>query len=316
MPCAIQMASHLSGLTTHVIRIWERRYGAMSPTRTDSNRRLYCEEAIKRLKLLRQLTEVGHRIGNVAKLPTEDLELLLDQHLQRTLLPRTKSAPDAPLKPLEDPKQFVDLCMAASKAFDSETLHHLFKRARHQLGQRGMLHHVICPLIQKIGDSWQAGNLRPGQEHLATSVIREVLMMPVPGSVVAESAPELVITTPSGETHELGAMLVAASARDLGWKVTYLGPNLPSEEIAACATARQARAVALSLVYPENCPNITGKVRQLRGLLPKETTLIIGGRAAEGYKEQLSDLDIHWAHCLNGLDNLLTQATRLGAARE
>lgn len=313
MPCAIQMASHLSGLSAHVIRIWERRYGAMSPTRTESNRRLYCEEAIKRLKLLRQLTEVGHRISNVAKLATEDLELLLDQHLQRALLPKAKSkaAQNEALKPIEDPKKFVDLCMAASKAFDSEVMHHLLQRARQQLGQRGMLHHVICPLIQTIGESWQAGNLRPGQEHLATNVIREVLMMPVPGNQVAENAPELVITTPSGEVHELGAMLVAASARDLGWKVTYLGPNLPVEEIAACASARNAKAVALSLVYPEKCPAIAEKVKQLRQMMPESTALIIGGRSAAGYQEQLPDLSIHWVDCLDGLDKILTQASVL-----
>ena len=69
MICPIQLASRLSGLSTHVIRIWERRYGALSPTRTDTNRRMYCEEAIKRLNLLRELTENGHRIGGVAKLP-------------------------------------------------------------------------------------------------------------------------------------------------------------------------------------------------------------------------------------------------------
>jgi len=134
------------------------------------------------------------------------------------------------------------------------------------------------------------------------------LMTPVPGSQLAENAPELVITTPAGEVHELGAMLVAASARDLGWKVTYLGPNMPIEEIAACAAARKARAVALSLVYPEKCPAIQDKVRQLRQILPASTALIIGGRAAAGYQELLSDLSIHWAYSLNGLDRILTQA--------
>ena len=79
------MASQLSGLSTHVIRIWERRYGAMNPTRTDTNRRMFCEEAIRRLKLLRELTENGHRIGNVAQRPTDELQKLVDQQLQQTV---------------------------------------------------------------------------------------------------------------------------------------------------------------------------------------------------------------------------------------
>ena len=76
------MASQLSGLSPHVIRIWERRYGALSPSRTDTNRRMYCHEAIERLKLLRELTEQGHRIGNIARMPTEELQKLRDQQLQ------------------------------------------------------------------------------------------------------------------------------------------------------------------------------------------------------------------------------------------
>jgi methanogenic corrinoid protein MtbC1 len=156
-----------------------------------------------------------------------------------------------------------------------------------------------------IGNEWQAGNLRPAHEHVATSVIREMLMTPVPGSQVAPSAPEIIITTPAGEMHELGAMLAAASARDLGWKITYLGPNLPIEEIAACAKARKARAVALSVVYPEKCPIIKDKLIRIRQLLPESVALIVGGRASRGYQEHLTDLPIHWVHSLGELDQVL-----------
>lgn len=310
MPCPIQMASQLSGLSPHVIRIWERRYGALNPSRTDTNRRMYCQEAIARLKLLRELTENGHRIGNIAHLPTEELQKRVEAGLKQSA-PESGTASfsvDA-TAPLEKPEQFVNLCIEASKAYDSDRLRRLLLRSRQQFGQRGMLHHVICPLIQSVGEAWQAGNLRPSHEHVATSVIREFLMTPVPGSQTAASAPEIIITTPSGEMHEMGALLAAATARDLGWRITYLGPNLPIEEIAACAKARRARAVALSVVYPEKCPIIEDKLRRVRQLLPEPMTLIIGGRAARGYQDCLPDLNIRWAHCLTTLDEILIKAS-------
>lgn len=308
MPCPIQMASQLSGLSPHVIRMWERRYGALNPTRTDTNRRMYCHEAIDRLKLLRELTEQGHRIGNIARLSTDDLQKLRQQPSTPQAAPEspTSFSVDATL-PLETHQQYIELCIDAAKTYDSDRLRRLLQRARQQFGQRGMLHHVICPLIAHVGEEWQSGNLRPSQEHVTTSVIREILMTPVPGSQTATHAPEIIITTPAGEVHELGALLAAASARDLGWKITYLGPNLPVEEIAACAKARKARAVALSVVYPENCPTIEGKLRHLRQLLPEPMALIVGGRAARGYELKLPSLNILWAHSLNGLDNILTQ---------
>jgi DNA-binding transcriptional MerR regulator len=304
------MASQLSGLSPHVIRIWERRYNALNPSRTGTNRRMYCEEAIQRLKLLRELTEGGHRIGNVARLPTEELKKLSDQLLTRgSPGPAATFSVDASPS-LEKPEDFVKLGLEASRLYDSDRLRRLLQRARQQFGQRGMLHHVICPLIEMIGREWQAGNLRPAHEHVATSVIRELLMTPVPGSQTAESAPEIIITTPSGEMHELGAMLAAASARDLGWRITYLGASLPIEEIAACARARKARAVALSVVYPEKCPVTEDKLRRLRQLLPAEVDLLVGGRAARGYQENLPDLPIHWAHSLVDLDKLLVSLGR------
>jgi methanogenic corrinoid protein MtbC1 len=300
------MASQLSGLSSHVIRIWERRYNALSPSRTCTNRRMYCEEAIERLKLLRELTENGHRIGRVAGLCTADLRALVDQQLTRSGPPASAVTFSVDATPaLETPEDFIKLCIEASKVYDSERLRRLLQRARQQFGQRGMLHHVICPLIQHIGSEWQAGNLRPAHEHVATSVIREMLMTPVPGSQTAASAPEIIITTPAGEMHELGAMLAAASARDLGWKITYLGPNLPIEEIAACAKARKARAVALSVVYPEKCPIIRDKLCRIRQLLPESVALIVGGRASRGYQEHLADLPIHWVHSLSELDQVL-----------
>ncbi|MDP1591691.1 MAG: MerR family transcriptional regulator [Prosthecobacter sp.] len=299
MPCPIQHASQLSGLSSHVIRIWERRYNALSPSRTDTNRRMYCDEAIKRLKLLRVLTENGHRIGGVAKLGTGQLEELVKKIPVETV--------EAPAGDFETPEQFVNAAIAASKKYDSDRLRCLLLQARRQLGQRGMLHQVICPLIFQIGESWQHGNLRPSHEHIATAVIRELLLTPVPGSQVATHAPELVVATPAGEIHELGAMIVTATARDLGWRVTYMGPNLPVEEIAACALARQATAVALSVVYPEGCPVIQEMLRRMRELLPPAMALIVGGRAAAGYKEKLTDADIRWVGCLHGLDNELLQ---------
>ncbi|WP_397383086.1 MerR family transcriptional regulator [Prosthecobacter sp.] len=314
MPCPIQLASKLSGLSQHVIRIWERRYSALSPSRTGTNRRMYCEEAVKRLKLLKTLTENGHRIGGVARLSTAELEDLAQGTVPVArpvpTLPADPTAPVpaysiSPQSPPMEPAQYVDNAISASKRYDCEGVRQVLLQARMQLGQRGMLHQVICPLIIEMGNSWQQGALRPSHEHIATAIIREMLLTPVPGSQTPLNAPELVVATPAGEVHELGALLVAASARDLGWYVTYLGPNLPVEEIAACAIARHATAVALSLVYPEGCSIIVEKLRRMRELLPTAMRLIVGGRAAASYRAELPDIAVQWVSCLHGLDEAL-----------
>lgn len=306
MLVTIQAAGRRCGLSPHVIRIWERRYGALTPTRTGSNRRMYSSADIDRLTLLRELTEEGHRISSIARLGDPELA-----ELRRSLQPAPASRATGTASAAE---ALVAAAIEAARAYDSAGLMQVLQRARSQFGQRGMLHQVICPLIHDVGQAWQEGSLRPGHEHIATAAIREALLAPVPGSQLAVTAPELVIATPAGEQHELGALLVAASARDLGWRVTYLGPNLPTEEIVACARGRGARAVALSVVYPPHCPVIEGKLRKIREMLPSSTALLVGGRAAGSYAPRLADLEIHWAFDLTALDHLLVRLAMPTAA--
>ena len=86
---SINMAARKSGLTPHVIRVWERRYGAVTPSRTETNRRLYSEAEIERLSLLRQAVSAGYRISNIATLDASALrDLLVDAP--------AATSPDAP----------------------------------------------------------------------------------------------------------------------------------------------------------------------------------------------------------------------------
>jgi len=87
--------------------------------------------------------------------------------------------------------------------------------------------------------------------------------------------------------HELGAVMVAAAANDLGWRVIYLGTSLPALEIAGAIVRNQARALALSIVFPGDDPNLPGELETIRKNLPIDVKLIAGGRAAEGYAEAL-----------------------------
>src|SRR4051812_29880471 len=94
----IKVVARRTGLSQHVIRIWEKRYEAVTPARSEGNRRLYADEEIARLQLLQQATLAGHSIGQIARLPTEDLRKLVEAergHLEqapRSPAPRSKDS--------------------------------------------------------------------------------------------------------------------------------------------------------------------------------------------------------------------------------
>jgi methanogenic corrinoid protein MtbC1 len=255
----------------------------VEPERTDTNRRLYSDEQVERLSLLRDVTQAGHSIGHVAKLPTEKLRQLTRASSGSGLVARTLRG--APGKP-----SFLDECVTAVKTLDSRALEEALKRAATELGAQGLLQRVVAPLAQTIGELWRDGAITAAHEHFASAVIRVFLGHTAKPFVGAENAPVIVVATPSGQLHELGALLVGAAAANLGWHVTYLGASLPAAEIAGAARQNRARAVALSLVYPEDDPRLEGELTRLHELLPREVALLVGGRAMPAYREVLEEI--------------------------
>jgi DNA-binding transcriptional MerR regulator/methylmalonyl-CoA mutase cobalamin-binding subunit len=278
----IQAVAKRTGLTAHVIRIWEKRYRAVKPERTGTNRRLYSEEEIERLSLLRDITRGGHSIGPVAGLPTDTLRKLAAE--------ATSEHPVFSTDRKAGPASFLDECVAAVAAMDSRALEQVLKRAETELGAQGLLQRVVAPLAQTIGDLWRDGTITAAHEHFASAVIRLFLGHAARPFAGADGAPGLIVTTPTGQLHELGALLVAAAAANLGWRVLYLGPSLPAAEIAGAARQNQARAVALSLVYPADDPRLEDELVRLRELLPSGSAVLAGGRAMPAYKQALEKI--------------------------
>ena len=293
---AIKTVARRTGLTAHVIRIWEKRYGAVAPERTTTNRRLYSEAQIERLTLLRNATQSGHSIGRVASLPTERLREL------------TAGSPTTAPAGQSVAGDLLADCIAAVKALDFHILEDALKRSETALGSQGMLQRVVGPLAQAIGELWRDGTITAAHEHFASAVIRVFLGHAAKPFAGEANAPVLVVATPAGQLHELGALLAGASAANLGWHVVYLGASLPAAEIAGAVKQNHARAVALSLVYPEDDPRLERELLRLRELLPAGVKLLVGGRATTAYAEAigkaaalpLTDLS-HFCTCLDQL---------------
>lgn len=284
----IKVVARRTGLTAHVIRIWEKRYGAVEPMRTETNRRLYSNEQVERLILLRDITQNGHSIGNVANIPTDQLrELSKESHPGNGhSLPPQAATPAT----TQTAASFLDECVTAVKSLDNYALEETLKRAMIQLGAQGLLQHVVAPLTQIIGDLWSLGTITAAHEHFASAAIRVFLGHAARPFAGSDGAPVIVVATPSGQIHELGALIVGAAAANLGWSVTYLGASLPAAEIAGVVRQKGARAVALSLVYPEDDPRMAAELTWLHESLPPDITLIVGGRAMPSYHDVLETI--------------------------
>jgi len=278
----IEVVAQRAGLSQHLIRIWERRYAVVQPVRTESNRRLYSEADVTRLALLNRAVHVGHRIGDIATLSTPKLEQLVGKDFSKPGLARGKGNGTIP--------NFVELALSAIVQFDSEELGAILSHAEVDLGQARVLDQVVMPLMEKIGEMWKDGDIRVAHEHMATAVIRNHVGAFLASMRYPANAPSIVVATPAGQLHEVGALVVAVAAALEGWRPVYLGPNLPADEIAGAVQNSSARAVALSLVFPSDDPKLPAELNRLRRLLSDEVSLLIGGRAAETYKDAIDSI--------------------------
>ncbi|HLK59952.1 MAG TPA: MerR family transcriptional regulator [Chthonomonadaceae bacterium] len=271
----IKFAARHTGLSPHIIRTWERRYGALTPDRTATNRRLYSNEDMEKLTLLHQAVQSGHSIGQIAGLSLPELQSLTAETIRTT---QTALPPMA---------SHLEASLHAVEGLDAESLEYHLTRAAALLGAAALIEQVILPLLQRMGDQWREGELRPAQEHMATAILRTFLGRTLASFQPPALAPRLIVTTPVGQLHELGALIAAVTAASEGWRVLYLGPNLPAEEVAGAVHQANAAAVALSLVYPPDDPRLVQELVSLRTYLGPERSVFVGGRAATAYRTTL-----------------------------
>lgn len=288
---AIKYVARRTGLTAHTIRAWERRHAALSPQRTATNRRLYSDADVERLILLRRAVEAGHSIGQIAGLSSAELHALTAPH--------QAEPPEVGEPPEMDPR--LAECLRAVERLDAEGLEAVLTRAVTALGAVAFTEQVVLPLVDRIGHGWREGAVRTAHEHLGTAVLRTFLGQMTSAFQSPAHAPRLVVTTPAGQLHELGALIAAMVAASEGWRVTYLGPNLPAEEIAGAVQQSGARAVALSIVYPPDDPRLPQELTALRKHLGPEIAILAGGRAATAYLRTLSAIGAVVLHDMRGL---------------
>jgi MerR family transcriptional regulator, light-induced transcriptional regulator len=309
MTYPIQVVVRETGLSAHVLRVWEKRYGAVVPQRTATQRRVYSDADVHRLRLLRQATLLGHPIGSIATQPNEALDKLVKAAADRTPVSAKPSMDNG--APMPDLPVIRD-CIEAVKAFDANGLNTLLERATVESGHTALLRQVIAPLTEQLGDLWSKGLLRMSHEHFATALIRSFLLNPARQYAGGNATATLVAATPQGQLHELGAVMATALAMEQGWRAVYLGPSLPAAEIAGIASQNQARAVALSIVYPDDDPNIERELLELRRFLPKNVTVLVGGRAAGHYR---AAIDAIGAVLIEDLAQLQVELAKARAGR-
>ncbi|MBC7671697.1 MAG: MerR family transcriptional regulator [Polaromonas sp.] len=282
----IAVVAERTGLSQDVLRVWERRYGAVQPIRGPGGQRFYSDADVQRLGLLNAAIRAGRSIGQVARLSTEEIATLVEEDMaarDRRALP-TSAVPGA--------VDIVESAFILARSLDASALDETLRRAVAVMGVSPFIELVVGPLLRRVGEEWHAGRLSLAPEHLVSSILHDIIAGTMRAFPQRAGAPRVLIATPAGDRHAIGAAIAGAAAAVEGWNVLYLGPDLPAQEIADAASAADVRVVALSVVYVDDVSRVLGELRALRTRLPATVTIIAGGAGARSIAAELAAIDV------------------------
>jgi MerR family transcriptional regulator, light-induced transcriptional regulator len=263
--------ARLTGITTHALRVWERRYGALAPMRTPGGARLYGDDDVKRLRLVKKLLERGYTISAIATLDMAALERLLPAEEPSLVAP-------VPVGVDARARRVIDELLAGISELDLERASRALVQATNSFSPHDLVTQILAPALDEIGTRWESGDLCIASEHAASAMLRTQLGALLAAQPVNGMAP-VVCTTPAGEQHELGALLAAVVIAMHGRRAIYLGANLPADQIAQAVRLSKAGSVALSVVGL-TAEQAEREVNELCQVLSPSVAILVGGRGA------------------------------------
>jgi DNA-binding transcriptional MerR regulator len=293
----IHRFSKLTGLTTHVIRAWERRYGLVTPVRGANRYRLYNDEDVRLFRYLKSKSDEGISIGELAEIGREKL---LEQ-AQREFVA-------APVEPPPSERLIADLTQALQEN-DRVGFERKLNGALAVIPFEEALHRFLLPLQEHIGQLWHDGQLGVAQEHYASNQIKQKIFSAMNQLRMVEEGPRIVVACPSEEWHEISAMTAAYLCAVRGCRVHYLGANLPIPELAKFCEQVRPAYVLLSMTVDRSVDEIKNIIQELVTQVSFVAPIGVGGYCAQSHAVLFSDENIMVFPDLKALDAFVFSLT-------
>jgi MerR family transcriptional regulator, light-induced transcriptional regulator len=253
------------GVSDHVLRAWESRYGLLQPVRSAGGFRLYSEADALRVRRMQGYLARGLSAAEAAR------AVLGEDNAAGADLGR----PAGPHRAAPTANELSGALRQALDAFDEPAAQAVFDRLVSDLSLTAVLRDVVLPYLTELGKRWESGTASIAQEHFASNVIRGRLAGLARGWGDGHG-PRAVLACPSGELHDLALMVFGIVLHRSGWRIDYLGMNTPVEELTGTVDARRPDLVVLAATLPENLERLAAQL----AALARRSPLALAGAGA------------------------------------
>jgi MerR family transcriptional regulator, light-induced transcriptional regulator len=222
------------GVSTDVLRAWERRYGVLAPARTRSGQRMYGSADEARVRLMQARMAAGYSPQVAAR-----MTLAAPAEPAGAVAPGPESAGPDP-----------GLLYERLVAFDEPGAQEEVDRILASYSLDAALREVVLPVLRHIGRAWEEGRISIAQEHFASNLLGGRLRALARG-FDRGVGPRALVACVAGEFHDLGALGFALALRARGWRVTWLGADVPAAALGATADELRPDLIVLAAAREE-----------------------------------------------------------------
>lgn len=271
----IKVVLNKTGIAADTLRAWERRYGLPVPQRTAGGHRLYSDRDIETIKWLLARQEEGLSISRAVDLWNEQIasgaDPLADSVSSGSSSPLAVSppAPDTTIDSLR--ADWIHAC----RDFDEIAAEQILNQAFSVFPIEAVCTGLIQKGLSEIGELWYENKLSVQQEHFASNLAMrrlDALLSAAPPPTRPET---VLVGCPADEWHTFTPLLLSLLLRRRGYRVVYLGANVPSERFNE--TTRDVKADLIVLVAQQLTSAATLQHAAL-SLTNKGKTVAFGGR--------------------------------------
>lgn len=259
---SIKDLEKLSGIKAHTIRIWEKRYGVIKPTRTNTNIRVYCDTELKKLLNVAILNNHGHKISKIAKLNQHEIYGELEK-----------------LNEQDEAFQVqIDTLVMSMIDLDRSRFEKVLGDSTLKIGFEETAIKILYPFLQKVGVMWQTDDINPAQEHFISSLIIQKLYVAIDQAYQVEQADakKALLFLPEGEYHEMGLLFYRYLMKKRGYETIYLGQSVPYNDLKKIIEAHKPDFLVTSFVASIPCEQLQAYLKTLSKEFPKKTVIASG----------------------------------------
>jgi MerR family transcriptional regulator, light-induced transcriptional regulator len=293
---SISQLSQFSGIKPHTIRIWEQRYNAFKPNRSEGNTRYYNGNQLRRLLNIVTLLDNGHKISLLCSMPDEVLNSKVSNLTASELSDSTN--------------YFVSQLIAAGINYDTNYFELIFSDCVSKLGIKNAYIKVIYPMMERIGLLWATDSLPNAHEHFISNMIRQKLLAFLNSLDAPDPSSESwVLFLPENEFHEIGLIYAQLVIRLLGKKVIYLGSNLSIDSVIPVIDQMKPQYLLLFLVHYDLPEQIQKSLDKLASSF-NGTKIYLAGN--QKLIEQINlNVNTEYLQSVEGLAAILKSSTKL-----